>query len=96
MDDDKSSSEGHCTGMLIQATTRGSCIPASRGYGQVGVCGLRLFCFWFCFFGKPTKRNGMATDGRRISLCCCHAAAEDPGKDGFYEITPTLMQCNAT
>lgn len=70
------------------------CFPRLRTSRRLWIA--VFVCFVIFFPSKPTKRNGMATDGRRISLCCCHAAAEDPEKDGFYEITPILMQCNVT
>lgn len=94
--------KGDCVGTVVQATTRGRCTPASRGYGQARVCGLRLFVVVF-FLSKPTEINGsnwllkkwrQTEDAFRCVVIMQQQRTW--GNEGLDEITPTLMQCSVT
>lgn len=65
---------------------------------------LWIEAFCCCFFSQQTHWNKwkqlaceeMATDGRRVSLCCYHAAAEDLGKrrPWWNHSNADAMQCD--
>lgn len=71
---------------VTQSTTRGSCIPASRGYGQWRVYGLRFYSSQTTEINqfKQLTYEETVTDASCI-LFCSRAAAEDLGKKAFMK-----------
>ena len=77
---------GGCNGTQLLSTTRGSCIPASRGYG-------RCKCFWIQRQYIKLKQ----LDFMEAALCsCCSPAAlkrtwGGGGGSGLSDVTPAPL-----